>query len=157
MIFLRLESLSLHRLLWLNLSPVSPPLFSTSSPSGRKGVGLVPSLHSGIVGNAGTGGSDLSSWRLTVEKYLSAAAAFFLSPPFCFLFDSDSSQLTPCLRGSRPKDELPFLLYLQHTQRLKMSFKMLTHYIFIEVNITFTQSLPPGSMMHLMVLICNKL
>lgn len=75
---------------------------------------------SGIVGNAGTEGSDLSSWRLTVEKYL--PAAFFLSALFCF-FDSDSSQLTSCLRGSRPNDELPFLLYLEH----KPTFKMTTH------------------------------
>lgn len=72
------------------------------------------SLHSGIIGNVGAGGSDLSSWRLTAEKYLSAA--LFLSPPFCFFFDSDSSQRSPCLRGSRPKDELPFLLYLENTE-----------------------------------------
>lgn len=100
----------LRRLLWLNLLPVSPSLFPSSSANGRKEVGLMSLLHSGALGNVGAGGSDLSSWRLTVEKYRSAAA-FFLS--FCFLFGS--SQLTTCLRGSRPKDELPFLLYLKRT------------------------------------------
>lgn len=67
------------------------------------------SLHSGIVGNVGTGGWDDSSCRLTVEKYLSAP---FLFPPFCFLLES--SQLTACLPLSRPNEELPFLLYLEH-------------------------------------------
>lgn len=116
---------------------------------------LVASTRSGIVGNVGTGGSDLSSWRLTAEKYLSAA--FFLSRPFCFLFDSDSSQLTPCLRGSRPKDELPFLLYLEHTERVKkIVFKMIkTHYIFIRA-LKFGQSFL-SSMVCSMFWICNKL
>ena len=100
---------------WVNLVPVCPPLFSPSgSPRGRKVMALMTSWQSGVFGNVGRANWDLSSWRLTAEKYLSAA--FLLSLPFCFLFDSDSSQLTPCLRRSRPNDELPFLLYLEHTE-----------------------------------------
>lgn len=43
---------------------------------------------------------------------------------FLFLFESDSSQLTSCLRGSRPKVEFPFLLYLEHTNCLKNTLKI---------------------------------
>jgi len=109
------------------LLPVSPPFFSSSAPSRMKGVRLMASSHTGAFGNVGVGVSELSSLRLTAEKYLSAA--FFLSPPFCFLCDADTSQLTPCLRGSRPKDELPFLLYLKHTQfqRTLRTWRLLIH------------------------------
>lgn len=64
------------------------------------------SLQSGFADNVGRGGSDLKSWRLTVEKYLSAP--FLLFPPFFV----KSSQLICCLQASRPNDEWPFLLYL---------------------------------------------
>lgn len=70
---------------------------------------LVASLDSGITGNAGTGGWDDSSCRLTVEKYLSAPLLF---APFDFLLEA--SQVTSCLPGSKPSEELPFLLYLKH-------------------------------------------
>lgn len=94
---------------WYLCLPVSLSLLSSSSPSGRKTVGLVALLDSGTTGSAGTGGWDVTSCRLTAEKYLSAP---FLFAPFDFLLES--SQVTSCLPGSKPSEELPFLLYLKH-------------------------------------------
>lgn len=69
------------------------------------------SLDSRITGNAETGGWDDSNCRVTVEKYLSAP---FLLAPFDFLLES--SQVTSCLPGCKPREELPFLLYLKHNK-----------------------------------------
>lgn len=80
-------------------------------------MGLVSSLASRITGNAGTGGWDDSSWRLTVEKYLSAP---FLLAPFDFLLES--SQVISCLPGCKPKEELPFRLYLKQHFFKSLSF-----------------------------------
>lgn len=94
---------------------VCPPIaFSSLSHKARKELAPMAKVFSGVVGNVETGGSEVNSWQLVVEKY--RFAPFFFSLTFCFLFDSCSSQVTFCFWGFRPIEELPFLLYLRHTQ-----------------------------------------